>query len=81
MAKSKTMTVSNNVNYCLETLKKAVAKLPDGDVKAEATNAIKYLIDTAKGKTQIRRGADCNWKKIIPNWLLDKSHKYYKPRP
>ena len=81
MVKSKTITVTNNVIYCLDTLKKAVAKLPAGDEKNEATNAIKYLIDTSKGVTQIRRGADCNDKKVIPPWKLATTNPYYKPKP
>jgi hypothetical protein len=80
MGKSKTMSVTKNVSYCLDTLKKAVAKMPAGDEKTEATNAIKYLIDTAKGKAQIQRGKDCNWKLIIPHWKLEKTSKFYKPK-
>ena len=80
MAKSKTITVTNNVKYCLKILKKAVTALPPGDQKKEAQNAIKYMMETAEGKVQIRRGADCNWGRIIPTWLLPKTHKYFKPK-
>jgi len=81
MAKSKTITVTNNVNYCLAALKKAVAKLPAGDEKTEATHAIKYLIDTSKGIAQIRRGGDCNDKRVIPPWKLAITNPYFKPKP
>lgn len=81
MAKSKTMTVTNNVQYCLKTLKKAADALPPGEQRDEARKAIKYLMETAEGKTQIRRGGDCNWGRIIPTWELEKTHKFYKPKP
>ena len=80
MAKSKTITVTNNVQYCLKTLRKAVDALPAGEQKDEARNAMRYLLDTAAGKTQIRRGSDCNWGRVIPTWQLAKTHKYYKPK-
>ena len=80
MAKSKTITVSKNVKYCLDTLKKAVDALPAGDQKKAAQDAIKYMMDTAKGKAQIRRGGDCNFRLVIPPHLLEKSNKFYKPK-
>lgn len=81
MAKSKTMTVTNNVNYCLDTLKKAVAKIPDEKEKKAAQDAVKYLIDTSKGKEQLYRGKHCNYKVVIPPWNLETTHKFYKPKP
>ena len=75
MSKSKTISVTNNVKYCLDTLKKAVSALPPGDQKKEAQDAIKYMMETAEGKTQIRRGSDCNWGKIIPTWTLPATPK------
>lgn len=80
MSKSKTITVTNNVRYCLKTLKKAVDALPPGDQKKEAGDAIRYLLEAAEGKVQIRRGGDCNWGKVIPPYMLDKTHRYYKPK-
>ncbi|MCK4835965.1 MAG: hypothetical protein KAT17_04975 [Candidatus Aminicenantes bacterium] len=81
MAKSKTITVTPNVNYCLKVLKKAADALPPGDQKKEAKDALNYLVDTSKGVAQLRRGADCNWARIIPPHMLVKTHKYYKPKP
>lgn len=80
MSKSKTITVTNNIRYCLKTLKKAVEALPPGEQKKEASAAITYMLETAEGKTQIRRGGDCNWGRIIPPYMLEKTHKFYKPK-
>jgi len=80
MPKSKTITVSKNVRYCLDILKKAVTALPPGDQKKEAQNAIKYMMETAEGKAQIRRGGDCNFRIVIPTHLLEKTNKFYKPK-
>jgi hypothetical protein len=80
MSKSKSITVTNNVRYCLKILKKAVEALPPGDQKKEASDAIKYLMECAEGKIQIRRGSDCNSKRVIPPYLLEKTNKYYKPK-
>ncbi|MCK4941988.1 MAG: hypothetical protein KAS65_00355 [Candidatus Aminicenantes bacterium] len=80
MAKSKTITVTKNVKYCLDTLKKAVDALPAGDQKKEASDAIKYMKQTAEGKAQIRRGNDCNFRLVIPPHLLKKTNKFYKPK-
>lgn len=80
MSKSNTITVTNNVKYCLDTLKKAVSALPPGDQKKEAQNAIKYMMKTAEGETQIRRGGDCNFRIVIPPFKLPKNHKFYKPK-
>ena len=80
MAKSKTITVTKNVRYCLDILKKAVGALPPGDQKKEAQNAIKYMMETAEGKAQISRGGDCNYRIVIPTWELPKTNKYYKPK-
>lgn len=81
MSKSKSMTVTNNVKYCLKTLKKAVDALPPGDQKKEATNAMKYLLEAAEGKPQIYRGSHCDFRPVFPTWELEKTHKYYKPKP
>jgi len=80
MAKSKSITVTKNVRYCLDTLKKAVTALPPGDQKKEAQDAIKYMMETAEGKAQIRRGGDCNYRIVIPTFKLPKTHKFYKPK-
>ncbi len=80
MPKSKTITVTKNVRYCLDILKKTANALPPGDQKKEAQNAIKYMMETAEGKAQIRRGGDCNWGKILPTWELPKTNKFYKSK-
>ena len=81
MSKSKAITVTNNVKYCLKTLKKAVDALPPGDQKKEASAAIKYMVETSEGKPQIYRGVHCNYRPVVPTWQLEKTHKYYKPKP
>jgi hypothetical protein len=59
MAKSREIRVTPNVTRCVSILKKAVAAMPDGDLKRRAKDALAYLEDTFAGKPQPLRGAGC----------------------
>lgn len=60
MTRSKTISVTDNVEYCIKILKKAVKSLPDGDLKNEANGATTYLDKIVlKGETQPKRGKWC----------------------
>ena len=73
------ITVTQNIQYCIDALQRAVKGLPEGDLKTEAKKAVKYLKDTAGGKPQSYRGEHCNWADVKPSNLLPKTHKFYKP--
>ena len=55
----KRITVTRNVSYSLEILKKAVKELPEGEMKERSKGAINYLLKAAAGEKQPRRGKEC----------------------
>lgn len=60
MPKSKTMSVTTNVEDCLKILRDTVDSLPSGKEKDMANKAITYLEETASGNRQPYRGQHCN---------------------
>jgi hypothetical protein len=65
MNKSKTMTVTINVQDCLKVLRDTVNTLKKGKEKELAEKAITYLEETASGKTQPYRGQHCNAVRVV----------------
>jgi hypothetical protein len=59
MAKSKTIRVTPNVDFCLKELKEAVKSMPEGNLRERAQGAVNYLSRTFKGEPQPARGAGC----------------------
>jgi len=59
MPKSKTISVTPNVQKCLEILKLATESMPAGDLKRRAEAALGYLSRTFKGEPQPRKGSMC----------------------
>ena len=59
MAESKRITVTPNVKKCLEVLRAAVKKLPEGNLKKDAEGAVSYLNRTFQGKPQPGKGVSC----------------------
>ncbi len=59
MAESKRIAVTPNVKKCLEVLRGAVKKLPEGNLKKDAEGAISYLNRTFQGKPQPGKGSIC----------------------
>ncbi len=59
MAKGRRITVTPNVEYCLETLKKAVKAMPEGDLKKKSQDALQYLVKISMGEIQPARGSRC----------------------
>ena len=65
MAKSKTIRVTPNVDFCLKELKEAVKSMPEGDLKKKAQGALNYLSRTFKGEPQPAQGARCPGGRLI----------------
>jgi hypothetical protein len=65
MAKSKTIRVTKNVDFCLKELKEAVKSMPEGNLKERAQGAVGYLSRTFKGEPQPAQGARCPGPKKI----------------
>ena len=59
MAKSRRISVTPNLEYALNILKKAVKSVADEELKKEAGDAVKYLDKTFKGEAQALRGQGC----------------------
>ena len=59
MAKSKTIRVTPNLDYCLKELKEAVKSMPEGELKKKAQGALSYLSRTFKGEPQPAQGRGC----------------------
>ena len=59
MAESKTIRVTPNLKKCLAVLRKAVAGLPDGELRRKAQEALSYLAKSFEGKPQPLRGRGC----------------------
>ena len=59
MPKSKTVSVTPNVQKCLEILKLATESMPASDLKRRAEAALGYLSRTFKGEPQPHKGILC----------------------
>lgn len=65
MAKSKTIRVTPNVDFCLKELKEVVKSMPEGDLKKRAQGALSYLSRTFKGEPQPVKGVRCPGGRLI----------------
>lgn len=59
MAKSRSISVTPNVQKCLEELKEVIKSLPAGDLKKRGEGALNYLSLTFKGEPQPLKGRNC----------------------
>jgi hypothetical protein len=51
--------VTQNVEYSLKILEKAVKEMSEGETKEHAKGAIEYLLRAASGEEQLAGGDEC----------------------